>query len=118
MYFVYKVVKYNKECPSVHYLTIYYDLQALGVPLPWAAGPTGPGGHNKWFNSPLAGFFFITASEKTAFTRKDSNEDMVTELIAHLTERKPAVTRQSFGFTPEELIVRTQFEGQRVRETE
>ena len=63
-------------------------------------------------------FFFITASEKTAFTRKDSNEDMVTELIAHLTEGKPAVTRQSFGFTPEELIVRTQFEGQRVRETE
>ena len=40
--FVNKVVKYNKECPSVHYWTIHYALQALGHPWPTAAGAPGP----------------------------------------------------------------------------
>ena len=35
IHFVNKVVKYNKECPSVHYWTIYYALQALGHPWPY-----------------------------------------------------------------------------------
>ena len=46
----------------MHYLRSYYALQVPGVPQPAAAGPQGPGGHNNFSDSALAGLLIIIIS--------------------------------------------------------
>ena len=43
----------------MHYLRSYYARQVPGVPQPMAAGPQGPGGHNNFSDSALAGLLII-----------------------------------------------------------